>query len=169
MKILRLINYIVASFVILLILLVFFSRLPLAGNIQFLVVQSGSMQPALKQGSIITIKPANSYQAGDIITFSLSEGQDPITHRLAEIKQEGRKTIYITKGDANRVVDQWKVLESQVKGKVIFHIPYLGYVVDFSRKPIGFLLLITIPALIVIMAETRKIIKELKKDEKHSS
>jgi len=73
MKILRLINYIVASFVILLILLVFFSRLPLAGNIQFLVVQSGSMQPALKQGSIITIKPANSYQAGDIITFSLSE------------------------------------------------------------------------------------------------
>ena len=45
------------------------SALPIPGNYQFLVVRSGSMEPAIKQGAVVVVKPSNAYQIGDIITF----------------------------------------------------------------------------------------------------
>jgi len=48
-------------------------------------------------------------------------------------------------------------------GKVLFDVPYLGYAVETARKPIGFVLLIIIPAGIIVYDEVRKIVSELKK------
>ena len=71
--------------------------------------------------------------------------------------------IYKTKGDANDDPDVREVREGEVIGKVLFSIPFLGYMIDFAKKPIGFGLLIIIPAVIVMFDEVRKIWREVKK------
>ena len=44
----------------------------------------------------------------------------------------------------------------------MFTVPYLGYVLDFAKRPIGFVLLVGVPALIIIFDEIGKIIREIK-------
>jgi len=51
------------------------------------------------------------------------------------------------------------VEKENVIGKAIFTIPYIGYIGYFVRTPIGFILLIVIPATLLIIQETRNIIK----------
>lgn len=75
------------------------------------------------------------------------------------LKDEG----FITKGDANEGPDQWIVKKENVIGKVILTIPLVGYLGYFVRTPIGFILLIVIPASLIIIMEIRNIIKEIKK------
>src|SRR3989338_8215020 len=63
--------------------LFFAPLLPIKGNIEIKIVKSGSMEPAIKTGSIVVIKPASLYGVGDVITF----GEDsrttyPTTHRI---------------------------------------------------------------------------------------
>ena len=45
-------------------------------------------------------------------------------------------------------------------------IPFVGYAVDFAKKPLGFALIIIIPATLIIYDEIRKIYGELKKSAK---
>jgi len=59
-----------------------------------------------------------------------------------------------------------RALRGKVVGKAIFTIPYVGYIGYFVRTPIGFMLLIIIPASLIIIIEIRNIIKELKKNQK---
>jgi signal peptidase len=75
------------------------------------------------------------------------------------------KPQYITKGDANNAPDQKVVLKKEILGKVLLDIPYLGYAVDFIKKPLGFALIILIPAGIIISDEIKKIFKEIKKNK----
>jgi signal peptidase len=158
------IYYIVFTFIILIAVLLIVSILPITGNIKFMTVLSGSMEPTIKTGSIILTKPIGDYKIGDIITFGpTTKTIPPTTHRIAEIKVVGGQPIYITKGDANNSADSREIQKSDILGKMIVRIPYLGYVIDFVRKPIGFVLIIIIPAVVIINDEIRKIWKEIKK------
>jgi len=93
------------------------------------VIMSGSMQPALNVGDIaILVKvPANKIQLGDIIQYASREG--PVLHRVVAIKQE----YFITKGDANNVVDYDPVHSSQIRGKLLFIIPKLGWISIYMK------------------------------------
>jgi len=146
--------------VIIAVFLVFYRPVSLAGDTQYEPVYTGSMEPAIPVGSVVVIKPADpeTLKIGDIICFRLSEPTS-ITHRIINITDEG----FITKGDANEDPDQWTVKKENVIGKVTSTIPYIGYIGYFVRTPIGFILLIVIPATIIIIIEIRNIIKELKK------
>jgi len=145
-------------------LLLIISVLPITGNFKILTVLSGSMEPAIKMGSVVMVKPSAEYKINDIITFGkISKTQIPTTHRIADIKLQEGKPIYITKGDANNSPDTKEVLASEVKGKVLFSVPYVGYAVNAAKQPIGFLLIIIIPAAIIIFEEINKIKKEIKK------
>jgi len=55
------------------------------------------------------------------------------------------------------------VSKSEIIGKVLFSVPYLGYAVDFAKKPLGFALIILVPAAIIIGDEIKKIFGEVKK------
>lgn len=163
-KILNTIYYIVLSAIIFIALLIIFSTFPITGNIKLLSVLSGSMEPTIHTGSVIVIKPVSSYKIGDIITFGKNLKTDiPTTHRIAEMKAVEGNMVYKTKGDANNTEDSTETKEGEVLGKVLFSIPYLGYVVDFVKKPVGLMLVVVIPAVIVVYDELRKIGKEIKK------
>ena len=130
------------------------------------VVQSGSMHPSIKTGSIIFVTPAEEYLVDDIITFRRSEFETPTTHRIVEIKKTEGTLSYVTKGDANEVRDMEEVGEEHVMGLVRFQVPYIGHAITFAREPLGFFLLIVIPAFMIGGDETRKIVNEVKKRRK---
>ena len=161
-KAFKTIYYIIFTFIILIAILLIVSVLPITGNIKFLTVLSGSMEPAVKTGSIVLTKPMSDYKIGDIITFGpITKTTPPTTHRIAEIKVVGGEPVYITKGDANNSVDSREIKKADIVGKTIVKVPYLGYVIDFVRKPVGFVLIIVIPAVVIINDEIRKIWKEI--------
>ena len=163
-KTINIIYYTVLGAIIFIALLLIVSTFPITGNIKTLSVLSGSMEPAIHTGSVIIIKPESTYKVGDVITFGKNTKTDvPTTHRIAEMKIVSGEVVYKTKGDANNAEDSTEITQKEVIGKVLFSIPYLGYIVDFVKKPIGLMLVIVVPAVIVIYDELRKIGKEVKK------
>ncbi len=150
--------------VIAIVVLLIISKLDLPGNFQVLIVRSGSMEPSIKTGSIVVVKPSDEYNVGDVITFS-SGGRNaiPTTHRIMEIKEENGQKVFVTKGDANDSIDLSEVKERHVIGRILFDIPYVGYAIATAQKPIGFIFLIAIPALLIIYDEIIKIFQEIKK------
>jgi len=168
----RFIQYIFIGAVIVLALLLAATLLPVPGNVEVKVVQSGSMEPAIKTGSLIIIKPRETYQVGDIITFGAdTRTQVPTTHRITDVRASSGKLLFTTKGDANENNDLKETRERDVIGKVIFSVPYVGYLIDFARKPIGFLILIVLPAFLIVSEQVSVIVQEFlrlrkkKKDE----
>jgi signal peptidase len=164
MKILKLIYSIFVAFIVLVAVLLIVSAFPITGNYKIMVVQSGSMTPAIKMGSVVMVKPVNDYKIGDVITFGpYNKTKAPTTHRIYDIKVEGSQPVYITKGDANNAPDDREITKKDIIGKVLFSIPYLGYAVAFAKKPLGFALIIIVPAAIIILDEVKNIYGEIKK------
>lgn len=140
---------------------------PIPGNYDVKIVLSGSMEPAIKTGSVVVVKPTDLYKTGDIITFGKDDKNNiPTTHRIIDSRVEAGKMIYKTKGDANGDPDGSEVRESEIIGKVILDIPYLGFILDMARKPLGFVILIGIPAGLVAFDEGRKIFVEIRRMKK---
>ncbi len=140
------------------------------GNYKLLVVQSGSMEPAIKQMSIVVVKPEPIYKVGDVITVTdPSNPKISITHRIVQVENND----YITKGDANKDPDLEKRPKKSVLGRVWFTVPFIGYPVAFSKTREGLIILIVIPATIIIYSELLSIknetIKLLKKRKKKLS
>ena len=145
------------------VLLIIVSILPIPGNYRLLIVESGSMEPAIKTGSVVVVKPADSYQANDVITFEDGGKDRTTTHRVVDVEVISGQTQYITKGDANKTEDSSKVSDGKVVGKVLTSISYAGYILAMAKQPIGFFLLVIVPCAMIILEEVGKIWKELKK------
>src|SRR3989338_4969334 len=140
------------------------SMIPIPGNIEVKIVQSGSMEPTIKTGALTIVKPLARYAVGDIIMFGKdTKTQVPTTHRIVADEVRSGVFYYTTQGDANEDPDPQQVAQSEVIGKVLFSIPYLGYVLDFAKKPLGFALLIGVPAAIVVFDEGANIWRETKR------
>lgn len=101
------------------------------------VVLSGSMEPKLSVGDLIIIKEPNELKKDDIIVFK--DNSSNIVHRIIEINGDD----LTTKGDANLIADAPINLKN-VKGKVVFNIPLIGYLINFLKTPIGIVLTIVI-------------------------
>ena len=53
-------------------------------------------------------------------------------------------------------------------GKIVLHIPYAGYATEFLKTPLGFVLGLLLPALIVIVMYLRNIWRFLHRDKQSS-
>jgi signal peptidase len=95
-------------------------------------VLSGSMEPAIPTGSVLVARPvlSDEISVGDIITFSGSGRDRFISHRVMKIEQADG-IIFTTKGDANNAEDPFPVPAGNVEGKVILHIPFIGFILSF--------------------------------------
>jgi len=153
--------------IIVIVAFLLFALFPIKGNYQIKIVQSGSMEPDIKVGSIVVIKPNASYTVGDVVTFGKDTKKDvPTTHRIVSSRAVDGVLLFTTKGDANEDNDTTEIRQSDIHGKVLFDVPFFGYIIDFARKPLGFAILIILPALIVIFDEGMNIFNEVKKMRK---
>lgn len=158
-KYLKVINSIVTTLLFIVLLLTLF--LVISTNVsggekslfgyELKTVLSGSMEPDIKTGSIISIKKGGDmtrFEKGDIITFIQNE-EIFVTHRIIQVDNEGEQ--YITKGDANNGPDSHPVLSEHVIGKYTgLTIPYVGYVMNFTNSKEGAVLLLILPGVILL-------------------
>jgi len=153
--------------IIAIIVLLLVALFPIKGNYQIKIVKSGSMEPSIKTGSIVVIKPSSNYTVGDVVTFGKDTKTDiPTTHRIVSSRAQDGVILFTTKGDTNEDKDTNEIRQSDVNGRVLFDVPYFGYIIDLARKPLGFIVLIIIPTLIVVYDEVVKIVREVKKMRK---
>ncbi len=166
----KIVYYLFLTAIGLVAILLLVSATNIPGNFKALTVLSGSMEPAIKTGSVVVIKSSADYKIGDIITFGpMSKTKVPTTHRIVDIKEDNGQQIFITKGDANNAPDAKETAKSEIIGKVLFDLPYLGFAVDVARKPVGFIFIIAIPAAIIVFDEIVKITKEIKRMRRKES
>src|SRR5699024_3880414 len=98
-----------------------------------LSVLTGSMRPTYPPGTLVVIKPAAPEEIGigDVITFQIESGKPAVaTHRvIARSTDSGTGEVrFTTQGDANTAPDPVQVQPAQIRGKVWYAIPYLGWV-----------------------------------------
>jgi len=123
-------------------------------------IYGGSMEPTIKLGSMAVVRPVDPQDIrwGDIISYtSPHDARTTTTHRVVGVVESEDSLMFNTKGDANEDPDNYAVPAEDINGRVWFSVPYAGYAVDYMKTPLGFGLLIGIPAALIIGIESRNI------------
>jgi signal peptidase I len=120
-----------------------------------LVVLSGSMRPAIEVGDLLVVGPVapDRIKVGDVLSYRTAERPDiVVTHRVVGISldPQGRLSVQ-TKGDANDSVDTVSVDQGSLVGRVLYSIPRLGYVVEFTKRPQGRIAWVGVPGLLLAL------------------
>ena len=138
-------------------------------NMELKAVLTPSMEPELPVGSLLLISPAayQDIQIGDDITFVRDESLTLVTHRV--VKKDDSTEQITTKGLANTTPDAPTSYDNVV-GKVVFHIPLVGYIViwtaDLSGKIICGIIIAALVAVSIIFSGSKQ--KKFRKNEPQS-
>lgn len=132
------------------------------------IVLSGSMETQIMTGDVAVVKKidANELKENDIIAFK-DDDNIVITHRIIEIiKDENGNTKYKTKGDNNNDEDDGFVRPEQIEGIYKFRIGKLGNLALFVQTPVGMVICISIPLILLLLLQWKESLKEgkVKKD-----
>ena len=109
-------------------------------------IETGSMEPTIKTGSYVLIKPTEELKTGQVVMFDEVGSAVPIVHRIVAINAGGQTLT--TRGDANGA-DDASIDRSQVRGVVAdvfsqygaYHRPYQIGAGIFSLCLVGLSLL----------------------------
>ncbi len=131
---------------------------------------STSMEPTLMRGDLLVVQGGLNWssdiiagpETGDIIVFRKpGNPEEFLVHRAIEKFQYNDTWYFITKGDNNNNRDYWPgfpnggVPESYLIGKVIWHIPLLGYIKIYLGTPVGIAISIFLLALLLLLDNIR--------------
>jgi len=97
-----------------------------------LTVLTQSMEPLYPPGTLIYVLPVKTSEIrlGDVITYQIESGKPAvISHRVIAINSPAHgERSFILKGDNNSDPDQAAVLPVQVRGRLWYSVPLLGWV-----------------------------------------
>jgi signal peptidase I len=99
---------------------------------------SASMKKVMPVGSLVVVKPvsATTVHVGDVVMFRAPGYDGDYTHRVHAITKARSGLLFITKGDENAEVDPWRLRSVNGRGrfgKLVADVPYVGYVIEYSR------------------------------------
>lgn len=94
-------------------------------------ITTGSMKPSYPPGTLVIAKPValENLKPGDAITYQLESGRPQVvTHRIVGTATTLQgDPLFQTQGDANDTPDRNLVYPVQIKGKVWYHVPFMGH------------------------------------------
>ena len=141
-----------------------------------LIVLSGSMETEIRTGDVVIVKRVDvgSLKEGDIIAFYTDKNRQTIvTHRIVKVINDNGNIRFVTKGDNNNTIDTGEVDSNLVVGKYQnVRFKGLGNAAMFLQTPTGMCIMISIPVLILIIAQyiqnkkDKKELEELRKQKK---
>ena len=106
--------------------------IPRIGGATPYTILTGSMRPTLPPGTLVVSKPANvdDINIGDVITFQIRSGKPTVaTHRvIGRIADRKGNPQFLVQGDSNGSPDSRPVSAVQIKGKMWYAVPFLGWV-----------------------------------------
>jgi signal peptidase I len=92
------------------------------------------------------------------VTFSdPSRGRRLITHRVRSLRIAAGVADFVTRGDANQAQERWTVAADGRIGRVVYKVPRAGRVAAALGTPLGRVLLILVPAVLLGAAELRRV------------
>ena len=140
-------------------------KIPSFFGYKVLQVMSGSMDDVFSIGDVILIKETKqeNIKKGDIITF---KKENIITHRVIEMNKTNDTMYYTTKGDNNNVSDAEKVTYEEIEGKYITKFVCIGYLINFLNTTEGFIILISLPIIVIAFTIFRELRNKEKKNKK---
>lgn len=132
------------------------------------IITSDSMKPEINNGDVVIVREIEQEEIkeNDVIVFS--ENIKSITHRVIEVIDVGGNKEYKTKGDNNQVEDSQLVLFENIKGRVMFKIPFLGTVILFMKNQIIVLILLLLILLFCLYKMNKSDKNELRRRKKES-
>lgn len=172
----KIVNFLSYICLVLLILVAFFLIYYIVSNqiartkgtkpfISLYTIVSPSMEPNINVYDVIIdirVDKDDDIKLGDIVTFYSDEidtGGYTVTHRIHEIYETQGTKYYVTKGDNNQNPDDGTITISNIVGKVHLIIPALGKIQFFVSSKFGWIIIILIPAIGIILADIKKLIK----------
>ena len=109
----------------------------LGGPAAYVMVFGESMEPTYEPGDFVVASARDSYEVGDVIVYRVPEGSSGagrlIIYRVIGGDEESG---FRTQGDNREPPDQWRPTESDIVGKLWFHIPNAGGVLPYLRSPL---------------------------------
>jgi len=126
------------------------------------VVYGGSMADSVPIGSIAVTEEVSTEDVGvgDVIVFhppTTSPNPSTLMHRVVSVREEDGQRLFRTKGDANATPDPWEMGIEGRGSRVVYSVPYVGYLVDFAGTPLGWTLLLFLPATYLGLTTLRRI------------
>ncbi|MCH8162021.1 MAG: signal peptidase I [Chloroflexi bacterium] len=114
-------------------------------------IDGGSMEPTLSVGDAAVTKPSSprSLEVGDVIVRRDTRGGQPVLHRIVEIVSVDGQLAFITQGDKNNAPDVQPVVLAGTGDKVIYSVPYAGYLLNFAGSWPGRFILIGLPFMLL--------------------
>jgi signal peptidase len=128
---------------------------------RLLIVLSQSMSPAINAGDAILLQPIRGEITPGMVVSYEHDGK-LFTHRVVEVNGDSLRT----KGDQAHSEDPWTVPVAEVVGTPLMRFPYLGFVLQWMREPMGWVLLVALPAAIIVADELRIIAGILRQGRK---
>lgn len=105
-------------------------------NMPIVVVLSNSMEPNFVRGDLLLAKSATGkeiFPNGEICAYNVRTSPIPIVHRMIETHVVGKQELILTKGDNNKVPDNWLYsgeefyINSAVETHLVAIIPKLAW------------------------------------------
>ncbi len=141
------------------------ATLPSFAGFHTVTVYGGSMGDALPAGSVAVTRPVDAadLEIGDVIAMGGHEAGLPILHRIVAIEEVEGGRLVTTRGDANETNDRLPITVSGRGDRLVYHIPWIGYFLAFSRSQLGLALLVGVPATVWAAQELNILRKAVKR------
>ena len=93
-------------------------------------------------------------EVGDIVVRR-APGKAPVLHRIVEIQEVDGERVFVTQGDANRAPDPEPVALEGPGDRVVYSVPYVGYILNFGRSAQGRVVFIAVPLALLAILQLR--------------
>jgi signal peptidase len=129
------------------------------------VISTPSMSPLYPAGTLVAVEPidASAVQAGMVIVFRDPARPDRLVAHRAVMRIPADQPLWQTKGDANRDADPWHVAAADVRGRVRWGVPGLGWVVSTFHGWSGAAILVGSPLALLAAAEVSDLVRRRRK------
>lgn len=116
-----------------------------------MVVRSGSMGAAAPTGSVVVGRTigGGDVRVGDVILIQRTVDGQPVTpvlHRVIGLGMQDGNLLAETRGDANDEPDPDRYLLGERVVTMASMVPLVGYLLGFAKTPLGWTLLVLVPA-----------------------
>lgn len=135
------------------------------------IVLSDSMRSEFEVGDIAVSREVDPsvLEPGDIVTFASIDPDsygEVFTHKIREITEYEGEPAFVTYGTTTGDDDAYPAPFSRVAGQYAFCIPKAGYVFEFFKSPLGYVVLVLVPCGVLIGLQVRSFLRLLKESRK---
>lgn len=129
------------------------------------IITTESMKPNINPGDIVIIKEVTEEKLNinDVVTVKTENGIN--THRIIKIKYNPEKQ-YIIKGDNNNIEDENTIVISQVLGKKVLKIPYMGNIAKVLQDEVYIIIIVIIVLQIFILYQNKQEKNRVRREKK---